>query len=621
MYQTKKLTVYGRRAQRVVPDRVNTHFANTTASRGAEEDFASSLSSPEEEGDEYKDKQTLKIKATTKRNTTSKPAEHRKPSTNFSKSTPLRKPLATFQTNIPRTPVKLVTNTKPIKKSGKLEHSKLLSSPYVDVDITVIDEQGHQISQEHRVTRKDISANNHNKLLSNTSEKSKVFPIKKPKRARRTTTIPTHTPTDSDYVNDDDDYIPQRSSKNKRENIITRIASDARKTKDSTQFDSELPSKSKKKDRHTHKSESNTSHASTAEKEKKKANQRLSSDITQDVKNRGTNTSASKPQKREKVLEVVIPKASSSRVRPTPGSKKTKDSITKDVQSSKDIIKTTTSAHQPADLNPHHPQPRKVTPIETGSKSTTTSSTKHGHSKITLSEIFSLNDEDISMDEELILALKVADMELGSVPDSRGSRSSKGKSGTTSSQVNRNQNMKSQKTTQRTHIPSFLRPLLSECGQLNPFDFTNFIETIPADPIINFSDRSGFSESSSRNKTENSFQKVAEASYSEVFGIGNVVLKVVPLFDEDNDVSATWTADWESPSVSEAIDILREIQVTRAMGELCKGFIKLLKAYVVQGPYPKSLLRLWDSYERKKGSLNVRPGEFSRVKLENAEKN
>ena len=96
---------------------------------------------------------------------------------------------------------------------------------------------------------------------------------------------------------------------------------------------------------------------------------------------------------------------------------------------------------------------------------------------------------------------------------------------------------------------------------------------------------------------------------------------MVPLFDEDNDVSATWTADWESPSVSEAIDVLREIQVTRAMGELCKGFIKLLKAYVVQGPYPKSLLRLWDSYERKKGSLNVRPGEFSRVGLEDTEKN
>ena len=106
-----------------------------------------------------------------------------------------------------------------------------------------------------------------------------------------------------------------------------------------------------------------------------------------------------------------------------------------------------------------------------------------------------------------------------------------------------------------------------------------------------------------------SYQKVGEASYSEVFGIGNVVLKIIPLFDEDHDVSETWTASWDPPPVSEVQDVLKEIVVTRAMGEICKGFIKLLKAHVVQGPYPQSLLTLWDKFHSEKGSESVRPGE------------
>jgi len=52
------------------------------------------------------------------------------------------------------------------------------------------------------------------------------------------------------------------------------------------------------------------------------------------------------------------------------------------------------------------------------------------------------------------------------------------------------------------------------------------------------------------------------------------------------------------PFPSDAKDVLREIIVTRAMGEICHGFVELLKTYIVRGKYPEVLLQLWDEYQR-----------------------
>ncbi|THH28794.1 hypothetical protein EUX98_g5388 [Antrodiella citrinella] len=104
------------------------------------------------------------------------------------------------------------------------------------------------------------------------------------------------------------------------------------------------------------------------------------------------------------------------------------------------------------------------------------------------------------------------------------------------------------------------------------------------------------------------FQKIGEASYSEVFGIGDVVLKVIPLRDED----APPVKDPEDfPAPSDAKDVLKEIIVTRAMGETCKGFVQLLRTYIVRGKYPSLLLDLWDEYHERKGSESIRPDSFS----------
>ena len=146
--------------------------------------------------------------------------------------------------------------------------------------------------------------------------------------------------------------------------------------------------------------------------------------------------------------------------------------------------------------------------------------------------------------------------------------------------------------------PPYLIPLLDECGQDAPVEFSAFIEAFPVHPIV-LSSCSGHA----------TFQKIGEASYSEVFGIGDIVLKIIPIRDEEgpNEIDA------ETPAPSDAKDVLKEIVVTRAMGEMCNGFINLLRTYVIRGKYPSLLLDLWDEYNQTKGSESVRPGATPHV--------
>ena len=151
--------------------------------------------------------------------------------------------------------------------------------------------------------------------------------------------------------------------------------------------------------------------------------------------------------------------------------------------------------------------------------------------------------------------------------------------------------------------PEYIVPLLEQCSQTSPYEFSAFIETFPFDPIVQPVDDDQSSPVDVR------FRKIGEASYSEVFGIGNVVLKVVPIREDVSAPVPVPMAELETPFPSEAKDVLKEIIVTEAMGEVCDGFVKLLRTYIVRGRYPELLLSLWDEYDKKKGSEGVRPGE------------
>lgn len=150
--------------------------------------------------------------------------------------------------------------------------------------------------------------------------------------------------------------------------------------------------------------------------------------------------------------------------------------------------------------------------------------------------------------------------------------------------------------------PEYLKPLLTECHQetCGPHNFSGFIETFPYDPILRSWGK--------KYPLDLKFKKIGEASFSEVFGIGDVVLKIIPLRDE---LRTNQSEEVEGPAPSDAQDVRKEIIVTRAMGEVYGGFIKLLKTYVVKGRYPEVLLRLWDEYNEERGSESVRPGEIA----------
>ena len=155
--------------------------------------------------------------------------------------------------------------------------------------------------------------------------------------------------------------------------------------------------------------------------------------------------------------------------------------------------------------------------------------------------------------------------------------------------------------------PEYLLPLLEECNQdtCGPHNFSAFIESFPYDPILQ----------SARERTGSAmqFRKIGEASYSEVFGIGDVVLKVIPIRDE---LKTAFSAEEDDgPAPSDAKAVRKEIIVTRAMGEVYDGFVKLLKTYVVKGKYPERLLQLWDEYNDRKGSESVRPGNCFHLPL------
>ncbi|KAG8742435.1 hypothetical protein FRC10_001449 [Ceratobasidium sp. 414] len=145
-----------------------------------------------------------------------------------------------------------------------------------------------------------------------------------------------------------------------------------------------------------------------------------------------------------------------------------------------------------------------------------------------------------------------------------------------------------------------LQSLLSTCSQSEPIDLEVFVSTFSTDDVHTL-------YPASRRR----WRKIGEASYSEVFGLGGVVVKVVPLRVEGTEAGA----DIDEPCVSELEDVEKEIAITRAMGEIQSGFITLIRAHVARGSYPRELLELWDAYDKEFTSESMRPDCFSPSQL------
>ncbi|KAG8717554.1 hypothetical protein FRC08_007237 [Ceratobasidium sp. 394] len=147
----------------------------------------------------------------------------------------------------------------------------------------------------------------------------------------------------------------------------------------------------------------------------------------------------------------------------------------------------------------------------------------------------------------------------------------------------------------RSNLTPTLRDLCSTCDQQEPICFRNFVSTFSLDHA-----HTGYPPPTPQ------WKKIGEASYSEVFRIGGVVMKVIPLRMSGEGVEQ----DLDGPDKSEIKDVEKEIRMTRAMGEMNLGFIKLVRAHVARGTYPSKLLKLWDEYNKEFNSESVRPDTF-----------
>lgn len=136
-------------------------------------------------------------------------------------------------------------------------------------------------------------------------------------------------------------------------------------------------------------------------------------------------------------------------------------------------------------------------------------------------------------------------------------------------------------TDQKIHS-SGLQKLLGICGQVRPYDFDFFVSNFrygvpwnrgddakPTKPRTNDSDMEV-------DMSSHRWRKIGEASFSEVFQVDDVVLKIIPLLAGEENRRQQASGSSPQPAVTNPDDVLKEVNATRIMGEVHSGFTKLL---------------------------------------------
>ncbi|KAK0468491.1 uncharacterized protein EV420DRAFT_1758640 [Desarmillaria tabescens] len=413
--------------------------------------------------------------------------------------TPARTPLAIFHPNGPGSPAILPKQRKPLSPTAPSGLRKPFS-PFVEMDITVVDDQGQTLKKERRVSRTTAKPAD-----DSDSDSVVVVAVRKPRRLRNRVVVSddsgseVRSGSDSDY-SVSSSYSPPRKPKPKR--LGQPKVRNAQKAVASGQRD---------------------------------ATRDAESQLPKALPRPKAVTDPSNPSSNLPNTQVYI-------------------DLTRDTPPS-----IPAPAHYQPGILPIH-KPRQLTPVRPGKNRL--------FAPLSPSSPTTTSELDFDFDD-----LSIGEGDLGAAD------------------------------TPAPSVPDYLRPLLRECNQeaCGLHEFSAFISTFPFDPILS---------SPNGPSSKPHFRKVGEASYSEVFGIGDVVLKVIPLRDESASTDGP-PADVDQPAPTDVRDVLKEIIVTRAMGEVYDGFVKLLKAYVVKGRYPEKLLHLWDEYNEQKGSESIRPDTFT----------
>ncbi len=482
----------------------------------------------------------------------------RAPKTAF--TSPARRPLSAVSSNLPSSPVPLPRNARKKRKPptciGRGTPPFKLLSPVVNVDIVILDDEGQTISQERRVSRTDVQAN------PNPKQPAKGINNRKPSGSSVQRTIV--------LSDDDEDEItpPQKpvEQKNVRANLISKQpakwANNRKPSGSSVQRAIVL-------------SDDDEDDIPPNPIKWKKAPLLMSSDEESDTKGL-TSPSPYVPAPRLHPRTVISPPTSpevevdTQSVVPPKSTEIPQQSFRPILPANALRADVRATVLSPAPRS----KARQLTPMRCGARRSVFPAPPSPPTPTTPSDL-----DDLSFD---FSELGLSSTELG--------------------EINRSLERHDKPP------PQYLMPLLEECSQSTPHEFSAFIDMFPLDPIVQTS-HGGVSVIGGRgSKGPVCFHKIGEASFSEVFGIGDVVLKVIPLRDEDVKHGNPKMDSSDSPAPSDAKDVLKEIIVTRAMGEMCNGFVELLRTYVVRGRYPTTLLDLWDEYHGRKGSESVRPG-------------
>ena len=463
-------------------------------------------------------------------------------------SMPARYPLAPFSPNVPGSPAipSLVVKKR---KTAQTKKSPLKpTSPIVNLDIVVLDNQGRRVSQERRVSRTDVQVNSVGAAGT--------------RRARR----PSAQVRYSDVSSDANENVAPKPAKMKRG---TRARPIVVSDESGTDEEDDVPLARIPKPNFTAESPPPSPRIPSVTSSIPSPPIQLHGRPVQTQPAAAAKLAPSRPSFPPQAPEFISWKPTPKPIYDpaafaSPAPQKTKPRKPKPEPSSRAFL---APGHSPF---PHATKARKVTPYRAQRARASLFPAPPSPPSPT-------TPTDLSLDLSL-------DFDFAALALSPATR----------------RNVNASAAAGEEDAPPHLRPLLAECAQATPHEFSAFIELFPLDPIVRGADRAGGAVA---------FQKIGEASYSEVFGIGDVVLKVIPLRDEARaGAEQEGAVESESPAPSDARDVLKEIFVTRAMGDMCPGFVRLLRTYVVRGKYPSLLLDLWDDYNEKKGSESVRPG-------------
>ncbi|KAI1796185.1 hypothetical protein LXA43DRAFT_988756 [Ganoderma leucocontextum] len=470
-----------------------------------------------------------------------------------------RYPLGSIAPNAPTSPA-IPPAVRAKRRQTVAKASPLIpQSPIVNVDIVVLDAQGRRVSQEHRTARIDVQAN---VLALAPSKKAKMLPRGAKSGMNKKKSEPIVISSESE-----EDVPLARPKRNAQKKAKPIVISDSEEDSGS-----DFAPEKQTKDANT-----TTGEVSFTTPRPRRGAKRAQSNVVQSpstTPSLSPATPIAQPPSKPQPTTKILPTAARPAV-----------PITHNLTFPAQLARPQTLApflslpdldDDEPETGPSRSQPRKLTPIRARPGRAVFPAPPSPPSPTTPSDF----DFDVTFDfGQLALSpravAEVRLLEAALVPS----------------------------------VPAYVQPLLEECAQTTPHEFSAFIEMFPFDPIVRLDDPQGRVMGVAGPPK---FQKIGEASFSEVFGIGDVVLKIVPLRDEERrDLGAMAAMDVDGPPPSDAKDVLKEVIVTRAMGACCLGFVELLRTYVVRGKYPSLLLDLWDEYAERKGSESVRPDTLS----------